>query len=261
MEKLPARAGWLWVKRGFALFRKQPGGLSTLFLAGFLLMLVARIVPLLGQFLPMLMAPLFSVALLQACIDIEQGKRVLPNRLMSGLRRPALPMLLKLGLLYLAAAVLAMAGSALADGGALWQLMTGQVDIGSDTIKDADIGSAMLLGMLLYLPAAMGFCFAAPLIYCQNMSVGKALFYSFFAVQRSFKAFLVFAASWIGISILVSQVLLLAFGSTSLAFQLMLPLSVILTVILHCALYASYCQIFGAPQPAPPGVSLDKPAP
>jgi hypothetical protein len=261
MEKLPARTGWLWVTQGFALFRKQPGGLSTLFLAGMLLMLVTRIVPLLGQFLPMLLAPVFSVALLQACIHIEQGKRVFPNLLMSGLRSPALPMLLALGLLYLAAAALAMAGSALADGGVLWQLMTGQIDVQSDEVRDANVGSAILLGMALYLPAAMAFCFAAPLIYLQNMGVGKAVFFSFFAVLRSFKAFVVFAASWIGISILISQLLLLVFGSTSLAIQLMMPLSVVLTIILHCGFYASYCQVFGSPAAPQQGVSLDKPAP
>jgi hypothetical protein len=43
--------------------------------------------------------------------------------------------------------------------------------------------------------------------------------------------------------------------------MVMLPMSVILTVMLHCSFYASYRQIFGAPQAdaAPAPVPADKP--
>ncbi|MEC5160880.1 hypothetical protein RCH08_002021 [Janthinobacterium sp. CG_S6] len=257
MEKLPAMTGWLWVKQGFGLFRKQPGGMSTLFLGYMFCMLLVSVVPLLGQVLPVILVPVFSVAFLQGCRHIEQGQRVFPNLLLSGFRKPAFPMLFALGVLYIGMAVLAIGASSLADGGVFWQLMTGQIDGQSAVVKESDIGAAILLAIALYVPAAMGFCFAAPLIYWQNMSVGKAVFFSFFAVLRSFKAFVVFALTWFGISVLASQILLLIFGRSDLAMQVMVPLSVVLTVIMHCSFYASYRQIFGAPQ----GVSLDKPAP
>ena len=32
MEKLPATTGWLWIKQGFGLFRKQAAALSALFI-------------------------------------------------------------------------------------------------------------------------------------------------------------------------------------------------------------------------------------
>ena len=66
MEKLPANAGWLWVKQGFALFRKQPAEMATLFLAYMFLMLIIGIVPLFGQILPMVLVPVFSMAFMQA---------------------------------------------------------------------------------------------------------------------------------------------------------------------------------------------------
>ncbi|MDC8759741.1 BPSS1780 family membrane protein [Janthinobacterium fluminis] len=257
MEKLPASTGWLWVKQGFGLFRQQPGGLSTLFLGYMFCMLAVSIVPLLGQILPVILVPVFSVAFLQACNHIEQGKRVFPNLLLSGFRKPAFPMLFALGLLYISMAVLAIGASSLVDGGAFWQLMTGQIDGQSELLKEADVGAAILLTIALYVPAAMGFCFAAPLIYWQKMSVGKAVFFSFFAVLRSLKAFAVFALTWFAITVVASQILFMVFGRSQLAMQFMVPLSVILTVIMHCSFYASYRQLFGAPQ----GVSLDKPAP
>lgn len=256
MEKLPASNGWLWVKQGFGLFRKQPGGLSTLFLGYMFCMLAISVVPFLGQVLPVVLVPVFSIAFMQACVRIEQGQRVLPNLLLSGFRKPAFPTLFALGLLYIIAAVIAIGASSLVDGGMLWQLVTGQIDSKAAAVKESNIGAAILLTIALYVPAAMGFCFAAPLIYWQKMSLGKALFFSFFAVLRSLKAFAVFAATWFALSVVTSQILLMIFGA-QLAVQLMVPVSVILTVIMHCSFYASYRQIFGAPE----GVALEKAAP
>ena len=97
MEKLPAKTGWLWVKQGFGLFCKQPGGLSTLFLGYMFFMLVVSILPLLGQLLPVILVPVFSMAFMQACLYIEQKKRVFPNLLLTGFRKPAAATLFTLG--------------------------------------------------------------------------------------------------------------------------------------------------------------------
>jgi hypothetical protein len=76
MEKQPAKVGWLWIKEGFAIFRRQPAELSTLFFGYMFLMLLMGIVPLIGQMLPMLLIPLFSVTFMQACAytgDRQEG--------------------------------------------------------------------------------------------------------------------------------------------------------------------------------------------
>ncbi|HTN67517.1 MAG TPA: BPSS1780 family membrane protein, partial [Burkholderiaceae bacterium] len=115
MEKLPAKSGWLWVKEGFALFRKQPAEMSTLFMAYMFLMLVVGLVPLLGQVLPLFLVPIFSIGFLQACANVERGQRVFPNLLLTGCRSPARNRLLQLGVLYLLAAILAIALSSIID--------------------------------------------------------------------------------------------------------------------------------------------------
>ena len=86
MEKLPANTGWIWVKEGFALFRKQPAELSTLFISYMFLMLGVGIIPVIGQILPLVLVPVFSMAFMQACVQIEQGKRIYPNLLLTGFR-------------------------------------------------------------------------------------------------------------------------------------------------------------------------------
>jgi len=256
MDKLPSNAGWLWVKEGFALFRKQPAETSTLFLAYMFVMLALGIVPVIGQILPMLLVPMFSMSFMQACVHIEQGKRVYPNLLLTGLRSPVAGRLLFLGLLYLLAAIAAVAASALVDGGDFWQVMSGQRDLEQQLGSDNSMTAAMLFSALVYIPAGMAFWYAAPLIMWQRMSVGKALFFSFFAVLRARKAFLLYGVSWALIGVmtpaLVSSILSLLMPRSVVVIAVLLPLSLMMTVVMYCSFYPTYVHIFGRPEPATP---------
>ncbi|NUU03229.1 BPSS1780 family membrane protein [Herbaspirillum robiniae] len=250
MEKIPAKDGWLWVKQGFALFRKQPAEMSTLFLSYMFLMLALGIIPVLGQMLPLILVPVFSIAFLQACVQIEKGQRVYPNLLLLGFRDPARNTLLKLGLLYLLAATLAVAVSALADGGVFWKAMMGS-GLSTKELEGAagSMRIAMLISAALYVPAAMAFWYAAPLIVWQKMPLGKALFYSFFAVRRAGRAFLLYALAWIVIAVMVPTLISLAItlltGSINAVVFILLPISIILTVVMYCSFYPTYTAVFG----------------
>jgi len=260
MEKLPAKTGWLWVKQGVALFRKQPAEMSTLFLSYMFLMLALNIIPILGQLLPLILVPVFGIAFLQAAQNIEQDKRVYPNLLLTGFRSPALRNLLLLGMLYLLAAVVAVAVSRLADGGIFWNAMLGT---GLDTkdIENSNISLAMIVAALVYIPAAMAFWFAAPLIVWQQMSLGKALFYSFFAVRRAGRAFIVYGLVWLLIGVLlpaaVSTIIALLIDNITIMMFILLPLSIILTVIMYCSFYPTYTAVFGKPASDDVGPTVD----
>lgn len=250
MQTLPAKTGWLWVKQGVALFRKQPVELSTLFLGYMFLMLLLGFIPLLGQLLPLILVPVFGMAFMQACRHIEQGRRVHPNLLLTGWRSPALRQLLLLGVLYQLAAILAIAASRLADGGTFWNAMLGSgLDI--KDIEGSNLRLAMIVAVLVYLPAAMAFWFAAPLITWQQMPLGKALFYSFFAVRRTGRAFIVYALSWLLLGVLlpatVSTIAALLSDNISIIMFILLPLSILLTVVMYCSFYPTYTSIFEPP--------------
>lgn len=252
MSTIAASAGWDWIRQGFELFRKQPGGLFMLFLGYMLMVIVIGFIPLLGQFLPVILMPVFTAIFMQACAQIDQGKRVMPMLLVEGFRHPALGSLVLLGLLYIVVAAIALGASTLLDDGVFLKLVTGRLQPDAKEVMASNAGSAMLLAMLIYLPAMMGFWFAAPLIAWQRMGLGKALFYSFFAVLRSVKAFLLFMFSWFGIALLCTQLVFLVFGRSGIGMSLLTPLWMVLTIIVQCSLYASYRQIFGAPQEPPP---------
>lgn len=251
MEKIPAKTGWQWLKQGFVLFRKQPAELSTLFLAYMFINLAMGIIPLFGQVLPLVLIPVFSMAFMQACVSVEDGKKVYPNLLLTGFRSPQFRSLVKLGVFYLVAAVGAVAASALVDGGTFWNVITGQLPMDSKTIQTTDMTQGMLLSAALYIPAAMAFWYAAPLIAWQGMGVGKAIFYSFFAVRRAGAAFLVYGMAWILVGVLLpaiaSSFIALIIGPGITMF-ILLPLSMVLTVVLYCSFYPTYVDMFGKPQ-------------
>ncbi|AMP13039.1 BPSS1780 family membrane protein [Collimonas pratensis] len=258
MEKLPAKTGWIWIKEGFALFRKQPAEISTLFLAYMFLMLGLNLlqIPILGQILPVILVPVFAMAFMQACLNIEQGKRVYPNLLLTGFRSPALKNLLLLGVLYVIAAIVAIAASSLVDGGLFWLTVTGQSTLDPKEIQDSNISLAMMFAAVVYIPAAMAFWYAAPLIMWQKMGVLKAIFYSFFAVSRELKAFAVYGLAWAAIGVvlpaIVSVLIAAIVGNQSVTIMILLPLSIALTVVMYCSFYPTYTHIFGRPEQDPP---------
>jgi hypothetical protein len=256
MEKVPAKAGWLWVKEGFALFRKQPMELSTLFLSYTFLVLALGIIPVLGQVLPLLLTPVFSMAFMQACVQVEQGQRVFPGTLLTGFRSPAFRSLLLLGVFYLLAALIAIAASGLVDGGLFWSIISGQTALDADKIRDSNVSLAMLFSAAVYTPAAMAFWYAAPLIMWNGMGVGKAVFYSFFSVKKAGKAFIVYGLAWfiIGAMIpafLASLVTLIA-GTAAAGTMVLIPLWLVMSVVLYCSFYPTYTYLFGKRETAPP---------
>ncbi len=254
MQRLPASAGIDWIRQGLALFRRQPAELSMLFLLYMLLMFSLSLIPLVGQVLPLLLMPAFSMAFMQACAEIEAGRKVRPALLLTAFRSPALGTLLRLGSLYMLAAIAAVALSSLVDGGSFWKLMSGQVKADDEGVAVAGLPLAMAFSALVYLPFAMGFWHAAPLATWQRMGLFKAIFYSFFAVRRCGKAFLAYALGWIVVGIaapaILSALLGLLLGKTLVTVMLLMPLSVILTLVMYCSFYPTYTAVFGQPEQA-----------
>jgi hypothetical protein len=253
MRKTPTKAGWIWVKEAFALFYKQPAEIVTLFLGYVFLTLILNAIPLLGRFLPLVLTPIFGMAFMKACIHIEQGRPVHPNLLLVGFRSPALKKLLVLGALHLAVAFIAISISTIVDNTILWNLLTSQTSLAFDTkgTHESSISLAILFSVAAYVPAAMAFWYAAPLIMWKNMGVSKAVFYSFFGVLREIRAFGLYALIWIAIGLvlpsIIGNIIAWLMGSTLATVMVLLPISVTLTVVMHCSFYTTYVYMFGRP--------------
>jgi hypothetical protein len=246
MTRLPARSGWEWLKQGGRLFRKQPAALATVMFANVLLLIGLSAVPILGT-LAVVLIPSFWMAFMQACLMIDNGVRVTPAVLLTGFRMPVLTALCKVGLVYLGVSLVSVAIAYLALGSDAMDQMTQPIDPANPpqaamAYMLPRLGIAVLYGSML-----MTLSFAAPLVYWKRMGVGKAVFYSFFAVVRAAHVFVVLVASWFGICLILTIFTVLIFRTPLLSQVVLMWLYSLMTLLLYCAIYTGYRQIFGKP--------------
>jgi len=248
MNYPPAKAGWGWLKQGFVIFRKHPGQLTMLFTSYMFVMIGIGFIPVLGQLLPMFLAPTFSMVFMVACAQYEQQGQLNPLQLRATFVSPVSRRLFILGGIYLLAALLAVAISFLLDGGIFTQLMAGNREIAATPEQRTSVLLTLTVLAAVFIPV---FWYVPPLIVWQKMSIGKAIFYSFFSVIRSFKSFLVYGLSWLVVGAILPTLfggLLALVVGQSFAMLLMLLLTIVLTVVMYCSFYPTYVAIFGPPE-------------
>lgn len=253
---ITARTGISWIREGFALFRQQPGELSMLFLLYMLLMFSLSLIPMVGQLLPLLLVPAFSMAFMQACVEIEAGRKVTPRLLLTAFRSPALGTVLQLGAFYLLAAIGAVLASSLIDGGVFWKLMSGNWRPTMKACRWPTCRWRCCSRRWSTCRPRWRSGSAAPLAVWQRMGLFKAIFYSFFAVRRCGKAYIAYALGWVLVGIAlpaeISAVLGLLLGKNIVTVMLLMPLSVILTLVMYCSFYPTYTAVFDRPEPSSP---------
>lgn len=247
MSKLPASTGWAWLKQGAALFRKQPGGLTTLMFANILISIAFSAVPIVGPILAVVLIPSLSMAFMQACLMIDNGQRVTPGVLLTGFRKPAVVTLCKLGLVYLAVSLLLALLARFAIDASFWEQITVQQPDPKKLAVDVSDVLAMFLIFVLDLAALISLAFAAPLTYWEKMGPGKATFYSFFAVVKSARVFSVLLLAWFGLFFSVCMLVALVVGPVHIAQVIIMWLIFLFVLLLQCAIYVGYRQIFGKP--------------
>lgn len=259
MTNMPAITGWNWLKEGTGLFRKQPAALTTLLFANILFSLLISAVPLLGKMVAVVLIPSFSMAFMKACLMIENGERVTPAVLLTGFKKPVIVDLCKIGLIYLGASLLLTMLTKVAIDPAFWQQVSQPVDPNAPPRVHASDLLAMIGIFILDVAVLIALAFAAPLTYWQKMSLGKATFYSFFAVLKNARVFIVLLMAWFAIFFGVCFIVALVLGGSSLARVAIMWLIFLFVLLLQCAMYAGYRQIFGKPVEAGPArVNLNK---
>ncbi|KQQ33740.1 hypothetical protein ASF61_11900 [Duganella sp. Leaf126] len=245
MTNYTARTGLHWVKQGLLLFRKQPGGLMALFFCCLFLSMFILLIPG-GQLAVFVLMPLFSVALLAGCQQADQGQRVLPNLLLSGFRKPGRGPLLGLGALNVGVLLGAAAVIYLLSGDTLLRIAEHPDKI--DPALAQTMVVPMLIASAIYTISWVLTCFAAPLVYWQKLTVGKALFFSVVSVVRAFKPVFVATVALHLMYFVSSNIVALLFGTSPLGMACIFSLLLLLIVLAHCTLYAAYRELFDQPQ-------------
>jgi hypothetical protein len=248
---VPAGNGWLWLKRGFAFFGRAPFAWIMVAVSYWVLVSVVGIVPYLGLVAVMLATPAFAVSFMAMCRELERGRPLELTLLFAGFRRN-LPALVALGGIYFALILLILVASQLFDDGLLlrWMLL-GKAVPRDEASRDA-LATSAIAAFALFLPVIMAFWFAPVLTAWHGMSAAKALFFSFFASLRNWRAFLVY-----GLAVAVVAGLLpgVAFSMLTVAVRgaqgaagvmstVALVVVVILLPTLYASFYASYRDVF-----------------
>jgi hypothetical protein len=249
--KLPARRGWLWLAAGFAIFRKNPPLLTFLVISYWMLAATMNLIPLIGAIIATVCIPAFSVSLMNACRELDQGRPIAPLLLFSGFREN-LRALLILGGLYLGATVGILAISSLLDDGLLMQMMLAGTRPGEEALTSEPFLAATRLALILLVPLMMAYWYAPALAAWHGFTAGKALFFSFYACLRNWRAFIAYAAAIVVFGALLPGAVLgllavLIPESVNLVATLFtVPMLLILAPTLFASFYASYRDVFVA---------------
>jgi len=244
---LPAAAGRRWVADGFRLLRRQPVALLAVTFLYLIMLMATTIVPLVGAFAPMLLAPLLAVGIMHAVRAADRGELPTPAMLLAGARddggRAWRPLLL-LGLVNVASTLLALGIASLADGGALLRIATGQIESDDPALRDTSLRGGALFFMAFYTPVQMALWYAPLFVAWNAVPPAKAMFFSFAAVLRNKGAFLQYGLAWFVVALVASlsiQLLKMLLGASPLLISLVLsPLSLIVLTALYCSFWPTY---------------------
>lgn len=228
----------MWIREGFALFRRSPASWFAIVLLLFAGTRLLAIVPLLGL-LFVLLVPLFVVGVMEGCRSLERGERLVLAHLACGFRRNAAQLVTiggvsLVGNLGVMMIVNAIGGEAMTALKAAAQ--AGRATSASPEAQDAS--RALLIGMLLSLPLLMAVWYSPLLVYFRDLTALAAMKSSIIACARNASALLVY-----GIAVLGGMFLAMPF-----ALALRLPDLAIwaLTPVLLPSLYASYKDLYEA---------------
>jgi hypothetical protein len=245
--------GARWLSQGWRLFKAAPLGWLAMVFAYTIFMTVVSVLPVIGVVAATVLVPAFSVSFMSASRAADRGGDLGLGMLVSGFRE-RLPSQLALGCLYVACVALLLAVTTLADDGAFarW-LATGKRPTPEIVRSDAFL-AAMLLGAVLYLQVMMMFWFSPVLVAWHGVPVPKALFFSFFAVLMNWRAYIAYGIVTALVTVVMPFATLLAMTALSggkaqpTATGLLFPLLLIIMPTLFGSFYASYRDIFGAPE-------------
>lgn len=246
---LNAAHGWRWLAEGFRIFRKNHLMLTFLVVSYWMLMAIVNVIPVIGTIATTLCIPAFSVSLMNACRNIDKGGPLGPQILFSGFQKNPRA-LITLGAIYLAATVGILAISSLADGGALMQLMLAGRTPDAEVLASGDVMLALQVALILLCPLIMAYWYAPILAAWHGLSPAKALFFSFIACARNWRAFLVYSLALLVAATLLPGLLLgtlaalLPDGAALLTVVLTVLLVLILAPTLFASFYVSYRDVF-----------------
>jgi hypothetical protein len=199
---VPRNHSWLWIKNGFAIFRKAPTlfmGLLALWIA--IYFLLTGIFGAFGQIAFVLIYPALSASLMFTCQQIEMGQRLQFHHLLMGFRNN-FRQLLSVGSISLAFSIILgilLSFIVPSDPDKLAQLSAPNPDLAPLLPW---LLTTLLVQLIISVPVIMALWFAPQLLIFQKMSVNHAIRWSFYACFANMGTFSVYGLICFGLFVL-----------------------------------------------------------
>jgi hypothetical protein len=245
---VPPARGIAWLAEGWRMFRAAPFGWLVLVFTYLMGAMLVSAIPLIGPLAMAAVVPAVSVGFMAASRAAWRRQPVDLAMLAAGFRE-RVPSQLVLGAVYGVGFFAAIYGSALADGGALLQLLNRTGPAPGEAPGSPSVG--MLFSVLLYLPTMMLLWFSPVLVAWHAAVPAKALFYSAVAFWLNLRAFVVYAIALAALLFVVAGLLTVLVAllpghvSAAAVQSLILPAALLVLPTLLASYHASYRDVFG----------------
>lgn len=261
LRTVPARQGFLWVRRGFQAFLQRPLA-NTVLLGAFLLCaFMLLLVPGVGVLLVVMALPLVSLGFMIATrAALAGGPPRGPGALIDGLRGPQRRPMVGLLIVYAVANVAVMLVADAVDAGrfeALQKALLAEPAPSpqemAELLGDPRLLWAMIVRIGLTALLSLPFWHAPALIHWEGHGVAQALFISSVACWRNKAALAVYGLGWLALVMLFSMIantLGAALGDPRLFAMAAMPAALMFSTAFYASLYFIYADCF-QPDPAP----------
>ena len=245
---LPARAGYLWAKQGWLLFRSQPLAFFSWAMFISLLLMTASITPPVGPLVFIILMPAVTFMTMAACRKAASGQKMLLGMWFEPLKQKGLfKKLLAMGAVYVLICIVLGLIAFLPFMDELSQsVQTATTSNDFLPLLDA-IRAPMIIFAVLYVLMASIFWYAPALAGFHNVTLLQALFFSGIACWRNKWAFIVYGLVWmsvfIGIDLVVGLLTLIGL-SESAAATIQVPINIAAGSVLYCSFYPNYVSVF-----------------
>ena len=255
------RRGVLWLVESYRMFSKHRLPWILMLFGYYALLLVVDVVPLIGVFVAPMIKPVLAVGFLAAAWTQERGGAPAMRLLFHGFRTNV-GALLPLGLVFMFGISLALAATALIDGGQLLDLLYGSAPASGDapgaaaqqvqqTLGNPRVQLAMLFGALCAAPTILALWWAPALVVFQDARFSAALRGSLRAALGNWRAVAAYALAVFALGAIVPSLVTLVLAlllpptlAATVGALAVLPYVAFFVATLHIADYVSYRDVF-----------------
>jgi hypothetical protein len=230
--KVPAIHGWLWIKQGYVLFKKNPLLWMVLTAIGAIGLFGIAMIPVIGDPLSTLLFPVVLAGFMYGCRALDQNEELELSHLFAGFRQYT-QHLITLGGINLVGQLLILGVMMITGGASMVSIIMSNEPVTDPTVVAqalAGAGFAMLIGVVLFCILVMAMQFAPMLVIFDDMKPIAALKTSLRGFMRN------------ALALTVYGLLLLPFAVVA-SLPVMLGWLFLLPVIIT-SLYAIYSDLF-----------------